>query len=45
MSMAVSLETRGPFLDYTLVEFAARLPPGCAGAGSGRKYLLRLRDA
>lgn len=41
MSMAVSLETRGPFLDYTLHEFAARLPPSLRLRGGVTKYLLR----
>jgi asparagine synthase (glutamine-hydrolysing) len=47
MSMAVSLEARGPFLDYTLVEFAAKLPPelrlnGMTGwSGASGKYLLK----
>src|SRR5690348_8038081 len=42
MSMAVSLETRGPFLDYTLVEFAARLPPTLRWRGLDGKRLLKL---
>lgn len=41
MSMAVSLETRGPFLDYTLVEFAARIPPALRLRGLSTKYLLK----
>jgi asparagine synthase (glutamine-hydrolysing) len=41
MSMAVSLETRGPFLDYTLVEFAARLPASLRMRGIAGKYLLK----
>ncbi|MBV9227978.1 MAG: asparagine synthase (glutamine-hydrolyzing), partial [Chloroflexi bacterium] len=41
MSMAVSLEVRGPFLDYTLVEFAARLPPTLRLRGISGKYLLK----
>ena len=41
MSMAVSLETRGPFLDYTLVEFAARLPASLRLRGLSGKYLLK----
>ncbi len=40
MSMAVSLEARGPFLDYTLVEFAAKLPPALRLNGAAGKYLL-----
>ncbi len=41
MSMAVSLETRNPFLDYTLVEFAARLPARLRLHGLSTKYLLK----
>lgn len=41
MSMAVSLETRGPFLDYTLVEFAARVPPQLRMRGLSSKFLLK----
>ncbi|MBV9228424.1 MAG: asparagine synthase (glutamine-hydrolyzing) [Chloroflexi bacterium] len=41
MSMAVSLETRGPLMDYTLVEFAASLPPSLRLHGLTTKYLLR----
>ncbi len=41
MSMAVSLEVRGPFLDYTLVEFAARLPIAMRLRGISGKYLLK----
>ncbi len=41
MSMAVSLETRGPFLDYTLVEFAARLPESLRLRGLSTKYILK----
>ena len=46
MSMAVSLETRGPFLDYTLVEFAARLPAPLRLHRWSGKYLLKraMRD-
>jgi asparagine synthase (glutamine-hydrolysing) len=42
MSMAVSLEARNPFLDYTLVEFAARLPISLRLHGFSGKYLLKL---
>jgi len=41
MGMAVSLETRGPFLDYTLVEFAARIPASLRLHGLTTKYLLK----
>lgn len=41
MSMANSLEARGPFLDYTLVEFAARLPAHLRLRNMTGKYLLR----
>ncbi|MFL5628850.1 MAG: asparagine synthase (glutamine-hydrolyzing) [Ktedonobacteraceae bacterium] len=41
MSMAVSLEARGPFLDYTLAEFAARLPASLRLHGLDSKYLLK----
>jgi asparagine synthase (glutamine-hydrolysing) len=40
-SMAVSLETRGPFLDYELVEFAARMPARLKMGPAGRKLVLR----
>jgi len=39
-SMASSLETRTPFLDHHLVEFAATLPPELK-IHNGSKYLLR----
>jgi asparagine synthase (glutamine-hydrolysing) len=42
MSMANSLEARGPFLDYTLVEFAARLPTHLRLRNMAGKYLLKL---
>lgn len=47
MSMAVSLETRSPFPDDTLVEFAARLPRGLRLHGWSGKYLLKqaMQDA
>jgi asparagine synthase (glutamine-hydrolysing) len=40
-SMAVSLETRGPFLDYELVEFAARVPARVRMGLVGQKLVLR----
>lgn len=39
-SMSTGLEVRAPFLDTELVEWAARLSPGCIGA-SGAKSLPR----
>lgn len=41
MSMAASLESRVPFLDHKLVEFAARVPPRYKTKLSSGKYLLR----
>lgn len=41
MSMAVSLELRVPFLDHTLVEFAATLPPDLKLKRLTTKYLLK----
>ncbi len=41
MSMAQSLETRSPFLDVALVEYAASLPPDLKIRGSTQKVLLR----
>jgi asparagine synthase (glutamine-hydrolysing) len=41
MSMSVSLETRGPLMDYTLVEFVASLPPALRLHGLSTKYLLK----
>jgi asparagine synthase (glutamine-hydrolysing) len=40
-SMAHSLETRPPFLDYKLVEFAAALPVHFKIHGTVKKYLLK----
>lgn len=40
-SMAVSLETRAPFLDHTLVEFAQTLPTGFLIKGNEGKLPLR----
>jgi asparagine synthase (glutamine-hydrolysing) len=40
-SMAASLETRTPFLDYRLVEFSARLPLYLKVRGGKTKWLLR----
>ncbi|HKQ89696.1 MAG TPA: asparagine synthase (glutamine-hydrolyzing) [Blastocatellia bacterium] len=46
MSMAASLETRVPFLDHKLVEFAARMPDAMKLRGWTTKYVLRraMRD-
>ena len=41
MSMAASLETRVPFLDDSLVEFAARVPDRLKIQGGVQKYLLK----
>ena len=41
MSMANSLEARTPFLDYRVVEFAARLPSHLKLKGFQTKYLLK----
>jgi asparagine synthase (glutamine-hydrolysing) len=41
MSMAQSLETRSPFLDLALVEYAASLPPRLKIRGGRGKALLR----
>jgi asparagine synthase (glutamine-hydrolysing) len=41
MSMAASIESRVPFLDHKLVEFAARLPARYKLRFSSGKYLLR----
>lgn len=42
MSMGNSVEARPPFLDHTLWEFCARLPPECKLSPNGNKLLLRL---
>jgi asparagine synthase (glutamine-hydrolysing) len=41
MAMAHSVETRLPFLDYRVIEFANRLPPSFKLRGLTEKYLLR----
>jgi len=41
MSMAASIESRVPFLDHKLVEFAARLPERMKLRGWKTKYILR----
>lgn len=42
MAMANSLETRSPFLDTSLIEFTATLPPEMKLAWGQSKYILRL---
>jgi len=43
MSMANSLETRAPLLDYTLAEFAAKLPPEwLVENGQGKAFLKKV---
>lgn len=41
MSMATSIESRVPFLDHKLVEFAMSIPPSCKVRHLAGKYLLR----
>jgi len=41
MSMACSIESRVPFLDHTLVEFAARIPDRLKLCGASQKYILK----
>jgi asparagine synthase (glutamine-hydrolysing) len=41
MSMAASIESRVPFLDHQLVEFAARMPERMKVRGMTTKYVLR----
>jgi asparagine synthase (glutamine-hydrolysing) len=41
MSMAASIESRVPFLDHPLVEFAAHIPDGLKIQGSTQKYILK----
>jgi asparagine synthase (glutamine-hydrolysing) len=40
-SMAANLEVRVPFLNYEMVELAARMPPGFKLRGLKRKYILK----
>ncbi len=42
MSMAASLESRVPFLDHRLVEFAGTLPPALRLHGRSGKWLVKL---
>ena len=46
MSMAASIESRVPFLDHTLVEFAAHIPDSLKIRGRTQKYILKaaIRD-
>ncbi len=41
MSMAASVESRVPFLDHVLVEFAARIPAQCSIRGMAGKFILK----
>lgn len=41
VSMAVSLESRVPFLDYRIAELAARMPPTMKFKGGQTKYILK----
>jgi len=41
MSMAHSLEVRAPFLDHTLVEYMASIPPELKLKGFTKKYILK----
>jgi asparagine synthase (glutamine-hydrolysing) len=41
VAMAHSLETRMPFLDYRVIEFAFRLPPHWKLSGLSEKHILR----
>lgn len=41
MSMANSLETRAPFLDHRIIEFAANIPPSLKIKHGISKYILR----
>ncbi|PWJ86196.1 asparagine synthase (glutamine-hydrolysing) [Pseudaminobacter salicylatoxidans] len=45
MAMAHSVETRFPFLDHRLVEFAATIPPGMKLRGLREKHILRKATA
>ena len=45
MSMSASIESRVPFLDHQLVEFAARLPDRLKLRGFTTKRILREADA
>ena len=42
MTMAVSLESRIPFLDHKLVEFSSTIPPQLKLKGNIEKFILRL---
>src|SRR5687768_16469652 len=41
MSMAASIESRVPFMDYRIVEFANRLPTDCKNRGGAGKAIVK----
>jgi asparagine synthase (glutamine-hydrolysing) len=41
MSMAASVESRNPFLDVNVVEYAMRIPPRLKNKGNQQKYILK----
>lgn len=41
MAMAASVETRNPFLDVNVVEYAMKIPSGLKNKGNQQKYILK----